>query len=1153
MGIRFDTFLLSPLVAAIRTATGRATGLGGALLALPGLAFAGPSGEHIVAGNVGVERPNSSHTKITQHSDQAIVNWHSFSVGTAEYVQFVQPDAQSAILNRVVGGGASEILGRIDANGRVFLVNPQGVYFGRGMQVNAAGFAASALDIDDADFLAGRYVFAQGGTGEVVNEGEINADQFVVLMGERVENEGLIQARLGTVVLASGSATTLQMDADGLVNFAVDEAAVTAAAGVTNAGQIIADGGRVVMTAKVADGLVATALNNEGLIRASSLSEAKGGIFLLGVGGDVVNSGTLDVAGVAGTAGGTVRVKSDNDIDHNGQVNADGAGGGSGGTVRFIADGRLNVREGSTVSARGGSADGRGGKLDLSARSGMTLEGEITLGAGGQLVLDPSKVRLLGNGSTPNPVSGSSVEVGEGFIQDMLDQHAHFTIVASDEIYATEKMTITSSGTGALAFSIGTLNNSEGASSNGSAFAASGGGDSFSFTPDLNGNLHLGLVNINIAGNFDATAGGNTGDVAFGNIRAGDIDITAGFNGDVTVGALTVINSSARIQVAAGETHGTLTVKGNVRAEGTTGSAGVLLFGETLRIKQGVSAIAAHTTLNGSGDAMIELGGNSDSIQVDGPVVANSGSNGRAMVYVRSNNTGGVTFRDSIKALGGRAADVRIINSNGPVSLSDVLVQASNGSLNQNIFATIQATSVVTKGTLQVINAGNTGNASLNIDAKNGANFGGPIEVKAPGSAEIFVDAEQGAIVFHKPAKAIGDPSSNIDLAFGGPGAVQTVDDGILMAPRIAIFGGKLGIDVRTHSSLVSMRFFGSNDKRLGIDNSTFHGPSVFNVVPANAAEQSFDVVALKMGGDTAINGALAANSIFIDAASGDITFNEIVSANRMFFDVANGSLAFNHDVIVGSGALAEEWGDAVALAALQNAPNYANGSPIGIPMQNGLPTLAPNAVFRAQHHLSFANSLEFNDPDTPYVIFMTDGHVDHGDVFNPNPEGTGESIAQYTSYSPDRDIHVEAFRAEEIPADQEFASFYNDANFQRVQGTSIIVGNGFLPTGPHLGERIVGSEFDLTEGGEHPFRNFVCIGAGTCTGFETIKGHFVTEIELFASGVFASGVFEVATVDEVEDSDKDLDLLDSDSEQDDEFLQSTDSSDENKGKVCSN
>jgi filamentous hemagglutinin family protein len=240
------------------------------LAARPGLALAGPAGEQLAQGAATVTRPDGNATRIDQTSQNPVLNWQSSSVGDQKCVQCVQPGAYAAVLNRVAGDGGSEILGRLDANGRVLLVNPRGVYCEAGAQVDASGFVASARDIDDADFMAGRYQCAKGtgANGSVTNDGSVSADQFVVLMGNRVDHRGVLQSRLDTAVLAAGSATMLELDESGLVNRAVDEKTAAAMAGVENTGQIVADGGRVLLTAKVADDLVATAVNNASLARA---------------------------------------------------------------------------------------------------------------------------------------------------------------------------------------------------------------------------------------------------------------------------------------------------------------------------------------------------------------------------------------------------------------------------------------------------------------------------------------------------------------------------------------------------------------------------------------------------------------------------------------------------------------------------------------------------------------------------------------------------------------------------------------------------------------------------------------------------------------------------------------------------------------------
>ena len=219
-----------------------------ALLVLGGAnaAFALPLGEKIVAGQVGVSRPGAGNMLIQQRSGSGIVNWGGFSIDRGERVQIQQPQASSVLLNRVVGADASRIFGQLSANGKVFLLNPNGVLFGAGSQVSVGSMVASSLSLSDEDFLAGRYRFAGGG-GSVINEGRITAAErgTVALLGGSVRNDGHIEARLGTVALAAGSGMALDLAGDGLSRIVVSQAAIDAQ--VANGGAIIADGGAVLM------------------------------------------------------------------------------------------------------------------------------------------------------------------------------------------------------------------------------------------------------------------------------------------------------------------------------------------------------------------------------------------------------------------------------------------------------------------------------------------------------------------------------------------------------------------------------------------------------------------------------------------------------------------------------------------------------------------------------------------------------------------------------------------------------------------------------------------------------------------------------------------------------------------------------------------
>jgi len=92
---------------------------------------------------------------IHQGSDKAIIHWQDFSLAKEEKVQFVQPSSSSSILNKVIGSNPSEIYGKIDANGKVYLINQNGILFGKDAIINTKGFIASTLNIEDNKYLSG--------------------------------------------------------------------------------------------------------------------------------------------------------------------------------------------------------------------------------------------------------------------------------------------------------------------------------------------------------------------------------------------------------------------------------------------------------------------------------------------------------------------------------------------------------------------------------------------------------------------------------------------------------------------------------------------------------------------------------------------------------------------------------------------------------------------------------------------------------------------------------------------------------------------------------------------------------------------------------------------------------------------------------------
>lgn len=289
------------------------------MLAFGSLVYALPTDGTVSAGSASITGGAGS-TTITQTSQNVVINWQSFSIGAGESVQFVQPNSSAIALNRVIGPDPSAILGSLSANGKVFLLNANGILFGQGAQVNVGGLVASTLSLSDSDFVAGRYKFSGTSQGTIINQGSINADGgYVALLGANVSNEGVISARLGTVALAAGNAITLDVAGDGLLNVTVDQSAVNAL--VQNSGLIQADGGKVLLTAQAAGDLLQGVVNNTGVIRAQTIENHKGTIKLLAnmQSGTMNVGGTLDASAPNGGDGGFIEtsaahVKISNDV-----------------------------------------------------------------------------------------------------------------------------------------------------------------------------------------------------------------------------------------------------------------------------------------------------------------------------------------------------------------------------------------------------------------------------------------------------------------------------------------------------------------------------------------------------------------------------------------------------------------------------------------------------------------------------------------------------------------------------------------------------------------------------------------------------------------------------------------------------------------------
>src|SRR3984885_10796703 len=144
--------------------------------ATAGFAVAGPNGGTVVGGSATIQGQGSAAVTINQSSQNAIINWQTFNIGQGETTTFNQPNSAATALNRVIGGqGPSFLDGTLTANGRVFIVNGDGILFGAHSSIPTAGFRAPPIKFGAPDSMAGGYNFKIPGlpNASIVNLGSI--------------------------------------------------------------------------------------------------------------------------------------------------------------------------------------------------------------------------------------------------------------------------------------------------------------------------------------------------------------------------------------------------------------------------------------------------------------------------------------------------------------------------------------------------------------------------------------------------------------------------------------------------------------------------------------------------------------------------------------------------------------------------------------------------------------------------------------------------------------------------------------------------------------------------------------------------------------------------------------------------------------------
>ncbi len=409
-----------------------------------------PSGQQVVSGQAVFD--TQDHTLIINNTPNSIIDWQKFSIQANEAVRFIQKNNRSAVLNRIIGQDPSLILGFLQSNGRVFLVNPNGLIFGEGAKIDVNGLVASTLGISNQDFLTGRYNFSAGPTAAAIrNQGSITTPEGgrVYLIAPNIENSGIINSPTGNVLLAAGHSVQLvdsvNPDITVLVSAPEDQAlnlgqiiaqsgkigiygGLIRQAGTVNADSaLIGERGNIVLRASAAinldegsqtradgpDGGQITIQSEKGITRVSGSVSATGSA---GTGGDVHILGSqvrlnghawVDASGKEG--GGTVLIGGDyqggNPAVQNAQetfvgkdvvIKADASETGDGGKVIVWADGQTDFS--GAISAKGGINGGDGGTVEVSGKQNLFYHGTTDLlalqGNTGSLLLDPTDLTI---------------------------------------------------------------------------------------------------------------------------------------------------------------------------------------------------------------------------------------------------------------------------------------------------------------------------------------------------------------------------------------------------------------------------------------------------------------------------------------------------------------------------------------------------------------------------------------------------------------------------------------------------------------------------------------------------------------------------------------------------------------------------------------
>ncbi|MBT8607988.1 filamentous hemagglutinin N-terminal domain-containing protein [Polynucleobacter paneuropaeus] len=662
--------------------------LSATLLTVPS-AFAAPAANALPTnGQVVAGQANISQTgnvmNINQSTQRAVINWDSFNVGKNATVNFNQPNSGASTLNRVNGASQSMINGAVNANGQVIFVNPNGVVFGKGAEVNTGGLVATTMNIKDSDYMSGKMSFSGGESGKVINKGTITANGvngYIALMAPEVKNQGVLIANISnsnTIALVSGTKVTLSFDGSQLTNITVDASAINSL--ISNKHAIITNGGQVIIAANAASNLKASVINNTGTINADSITTAGGKVFLTA--GTVNQNGTVS-ANSQDANGGNVTI-SGNEVNLNAASKTTATGATSGGQILIgktnanTAQSQLNasvvnVNQVAIVDASA-TQNGSGGSISIWSQIATNVAG----------ILKATGGAISGNGGNIDTSSAGTVKYGSSLVVDTTAPHGQTGHWTTDPL----SITIDSNAATVLSNALNTTN----VILDATAISCGGiGSCSQSSSPMIT--FFADVYSANALTSLTLNAQGGTINVN-SNVTAGSVYAVAqaiNINGSINTNG----GSNSNIYLAGA----IINILGNINSNGNSSNN---TNSNTLNLANTITANNRRNSINGQNGLTANTNtytSNGGAINIIATGDINIGSISNATSYISANGQNGGSI--NIVSVNGNINNYGVIDAVGKNNLGGAITLAAQ---NTNTFtdALISADGYIQGGVIQL-------------------------------------------------------------------------------------------------------------------------------------------------------------------------------------------------------------------------------------------------------------------------------------------------------------------------------------------------------------------------------------------------------------------------------------------------------------------